>query len=109
MATLTVQSITRTGLNPTYAAASALGYQVANNGRVFLHVKNGSASAHTVTIESQVSTPPPGTSVSDVAVSVPAGAERMIGPFPPNAFNDADKYMQITYSAVTSLTVAAIS
>lgn len=108
MATLTVQTIARTGLETTYAAAAAGGDQFANDGKEFLHVKNGSGGDITVTIESQVSSPPAGTAVTNQAVVVTAGEERMIGPFPKSAYNDASGYVQITYSGVTTLTIAAI-
>jgi hypothetical protein len=108
MATLTVQSITRSGLKPSYVVASGTGDQFSNAGKAFLHVKNADTVAHTVTVASQVAQPPPGTAAADIAVTVPAGEDRMIGPFPPNAFNDADKFVQATYDAVTGVTVAAI-
>lgn len=110
MAELTVQSITDSGLNPSYAAADAAGDSFESNGTsTFFHVKNGDASAHTVTVASQVTDPPAGTAADDLAVSVPAGEERMIGPFPRSAYHDANGLVQATYDAVTGMTVAAIS
>lgn len=106
MAVLTVQDISRTGLNPSYASAAAGGDSFDNDGRTFVHVKNGSAGSITVTVNSQ-------TACNygfdhDETVSVPAGGERLIGPFPKERFNDADGRVKLSYSAVTSLTVAAI-
>jgi hypothetical protein len=43
----------------------------------------------------------------DPIVIVPAGASRLIGPFPSDLAN-ANSCVDITYSGVTSLTVAAI-
>lgn len=108
MATLATQSASLTGLAPAYAAASGGGDKLAPSDRTFLHAKNASGGALTVTVVT------PGTSVgglgiADVSVSVPAAGERIIGPFPAQFFADpADGLASITYSGVTSLTVAAI-
>lgn len=111
MATLTVQSITESGLNATYSNAAAAGDTFANTpqGRTFLHVKNGDASSKTVTVtavDASEDFPGWGTmSKSNVSVAIPAGEDRFIGPFPIKAFGgDPD----ITYSAVTSVTVAVM-
>lgn len=44
---------------------------------------------------------------ADVAVAVPNGEERMVGPFDPTDFNGASG-VSVTYSGVSSVTVAAI-
>lgn len=110
MATLAIQPITRAGVAPTYAACTGGGDKFLPDADTFLHVKNGSGGALTVTIV----TPReafPGAAISDIAVSVPATNERMIGPFPAEQFADpADPngLANITYSGVTTLTIAAI-
>lgn len=43
-----------------------------------------------------------------MAVAVPDGEERIIGPFSKNRFDDVDGKVQVTYSAVTSVTVAVV-
>lgn len=106
MAVLTVQDVTAAGLTPSYVAASAGGDTFANNGRVMLHVKNGSASSITVTIVS-ARTCNFGYQ-HDIQVTVPASSEKMIGPFPPERFNNDSGMVQVNYSAVTSVTVAAL-
>lgn len=107
MAQLNVQGTGLTGLAPTYQAADAVGDSFANNGRTFIHVKNGGAASITVTVDSQQSCSQGFD--HDVAVAVPAGAERMIGPFNQARFNDANGNVLVFYSAVTSVTVAAIN
>lgn len=108
MAILTVQEIVRTGLNPTYSAAEAGGDKVPNaDNMAFVHVKNGDASAHTVTATS-TATASPGLAPSDLVVSVPASEERMIGPFPTSSFNNPQNQVDLTYDAVTNVTIAAI-
>lgn len=109
MAQLTVQNVTRSGLTPSYAAATGTGDSFSNNGATFLHVKNGHTAAQSVTVDSQYAPLPAGTAQADVVVSIPAGGERMIGPFPTRSFNDVDGLTQVTYSGVTALTVAAIN
>ena len=103
---LTIQSIVRTGLNPTYTSANADGHSVVNDGKkTFVHVKNGSASSINVTIQT------PNTvddlTVSDRVVAVPAGAERLIGPFPVETYSQSDGAVYVDFSAVTTVTCAA--
>lgn len=109
MAAITIQQMLPTGLEATYAAANAGGDTFANNGKTFLHVKNGDGSDKTVTLTSQVSDPPAGTAAANIAVTVTAGEERMIGPISQQGFNNSNGDVAVTYSAVTSVTVAAIS
>lgn len=104
MAVLSSQSIVRAGLSPAYASAAGGGDSFANTGKEFLHVKNDDASSKTVTIVTQSTVD--GLSVSDRTVTVPAGESRMIGPFQTAIYNDDNSRVNVTYSAVTSVTVA---
>jgi hypothetical protein len=113
MATLVRQKIVGSGLTPSYAACAGGGDVVDNaDGRTFLHVKNGSGGSITVTVTAQdtsAQTVTHGTlTVANIAVAIPAGQERMIGPFPKQAFNNASKQLALSYSGVTSLTIAAV-
>jgi len=115
MATLSVQTLSAAGTTVTYASCTGGGDVVANNGKMYLHVKNGSGGALTVTIAKTLSTPQniPGyglVTIADIAVSVGAGAEKFIGPIDPAAYNATagTGLISITYSGVTSLTIAAI-
>lgn len=113
MADLTIQDVIEAGLNATYDAAASGGDAVQNlQGEVILHVKNANVAARTVTIVAQgisKSVPDYGDMTKgNVVVNVPASEERFIGPFPKRAFNDANAKVQITYSAVTDLTIAAL-
>ena len=108
MAVLSIQTVTRAGIAPTYAAAAAGGDKFAPDIDTVLHVKNASAGALTVTVVTPRQTSY-GSDIADVAVSVPAAGERLIGPFPTEHFaGTADGLADITYSGVTSLTVAAL-
>ena len=106
MSTLTVQVVSLAGIAPSYAAAGAGGDEFVNSGHEFLHVKNGHTSPQTVTANSQKACSQGFD--HDVAVAVPNGAERMIGPFPKDRFDDPAGKVQITYSGVTALTVAVV-
>ena len=107
MATLAIQKIVRTGLNPTMAAATAGGDEFPNSGREFFRVANGSGGAITVTfVTPEVRDT---LAVADRTVSVPAGEFRYVGPFPRDIYNNVNGRVGVTYSGVTSLTVAALS
>lgn len=106
MALLTVQRTGLTGLAPAFAGAAVGGDTFINSGRVYLHVKNADTVDKTVTVNSQ--TPCSQGFDHDAVVVVPAAGERIIGPFAKSRFDDANGQVQITYSAVTSVTVAVV-
>lgn len=105
MALLTVASTARTGVAVALAAAAAGGDEFVNDGRTWLHVKNGGASPRTVTIVTPQTVL--NLAVADQVVSIPATDERLIGPFPAQTYNGTNGRASITYDAVTSLTVGA--
>lgn len=108
MATLTTQTIVAAGLDPTYAAAAGGGDKVMPGPGVFLHVMNGGGSPITVTLGTagnyygSVANP-------DVPITVDASGEKMI-PVPATPFGDPSDggLAPISYSGVTSVTVAAL-
>lgn len=111
MATLSVQTFGTAGAVPSYSAAAGGGDQFPNttgpqSGDVLLHVKNGGAGSITVTITSQTTCNQGST--HNLAVAVTNGSEKLIGPFDRTRFNDASGNVQVSYSGVTSVTVAAL-
>jgi hypothetical protein len=107
MAALSTQAINRSGHTPTYASAAGGGDTFTPGERVFVHVKNGDASPHSVTLVTQDSVD--GLALADVTVAVAAGSEEMIGPLPARHFADPDTGLgSITYTAVTSVTIAVL-
>ena len=109
MALLATQTVDIDGHAPTYGAASGGGDEFVPGEDVFLHVKNGSGASITVTVVTPKQAHE-GIETADVAVAVPAAGERFIGPFPANIFgNPADGRADITYSGVTSLTIACFA
>lgn len=108
MAVLSITSAKVTGVKPTYVAATATGDEVPGVERAALLVKNGGTAAITVSVlvpgKTQFEQDQP-----DVPVSIPAGEERLIGPMARGLVNPDTNTVQFTYSAVTSVTIAAIA
>lgn len=103
MADLAVQDISLSGADVTFGAADAGGDSFRTSGNEYLHVKNGGGSSMTVTVDSTRQCDQGFD--HDGQATVPAGEERLLGPFPASRFglNPA-----ITYSGVTSVTVAVV-
>jgi hypothetical protein len=106
--TVAVQTITRAGLTPTYATSLSTGdnFYVANDGEMFLHVTKGGAGNCTVTVV-PTQTVLGLTLASLTVVVVATTGNKLIGPFPPGTFNDAQGRLLFTISDATGLSVAA--
>ena len=90
------------------ATSGGTGDDWVNTEAEFLYIINGSGGNITVTkdIESTVD----GQAVTDRTAVVDAGTTEMIGPFPTAVYNDSSTgRANVTYSGITSLTVAIIS
>lgn len=107
MATLTYQRTKITGQVVTFAAASGGGDLVPVNPDGFLLVRNNDATSKTVTIATPGNTRH-GQADPDVPVAIAAGAMAMIGPFDATLRDPNDGLVHISYSATTSVTVAAV-
>jgi len=111
MAALATTDITLAGVAPTLASAAAGGDDFFNGDdqRTYFMITNGGGAAITVTFDAvptAVNVPGFGSvAVSDTAVSIANGATRVIGPFPPQRFNNASGRVAVTYSGVTTVTV----
>lgn len=110
MATLATQLVTRAGTAPTYAAATVSGDRFTPGPSTWLHVKNTNGSSMVVTVVTP-RTDALGNAVADNTVTVPATTgERVIGPFPAEFYGSTtDGLADITYSAVTGVTIGAFS
>ena len=110
MAVLATQLVTRAGVAPTYAAAAGGGDRFTPGPATWLHVKNASGGAITVTVVTPRNDAW-GNTIADNTISVPATTgERVIGPFPAEAYGSVtDGLADITYSGVTSLTIGCFS
>lgn len=107
MAVLGTQPIGRPGGPASYAAVSAGGDKFSPGDHTFVHVKNGSAAAVTVTIVTPVVES--GFAVADLSLAVAAGGDAFIGPLPAWLFRDTDGYGSISYSAAASVTAAVLT
>lgn len=105
MATLTPQVISPDGDAITPVAAAGGGDSVNIDAHGFLLVTNGGGSPVTVTMV--VPGSEYGVARADIATSVPAGATRYFGPLVAD-LADTDGLIDITYSGVTSVTVAHV-
>ncbi len=105
--TLTALTISRAGVAPVFAAATAEGDRVRPSSRMVLIVHNAGASP--VTVEPQPTfVNVIGLASLPIAVSVPAGATRMIGPWPRDFYAAADGLMSVTYSSAADVTICAL-
>jgi hypothetical protein len=90
--------------------ADALGSYIVNNGNVIIQVKNGSGDSINVTIASVADSD--GRSRATDITAVAASKTATFGPFRPDLFNQTGAadlgHVFIDYSAVTTITVAAI-
>lgn len=113
MAELTLQEIVAVGVEPSYAAVNSEDTVKVNSAqRNFLHVKNGSGGSINVTVTAVKTTARVQgvgvVDIDDLVVAVPAGEERIIGPFT-EAYMDSDGEVTIGYSGTSSVTAGAFS
>lgn len=114
MAALTLQNVSPSGLNPTFAAVNASDtVKISTGQRAFLHVKNNHATVATnVTITARTTSATVSgvgsVTIENQVVAVPAQSERIIGPFT-EAFIDTDGNVTIGYSSTTTVTAAALN
>lgn len=106
MTLLIAQPAAATGTDATYTAAAAGGDTIAPAAGLVLHVKNGDAAAKTVTLVR------PGTQYGqanpDIAVVIAASPGNQFIRVPPEFADPATGLVNVTYSAVTSVTVALL-
>lgn len=109
MATLTpIQRVNHVGASIEASGVSAAvgGDAFPNDGDVLIYLRNASGSSITVTAVTQIA--PTGLAVNDTTITVPSLGVVVAGPFPPEIYNDASGLVQLTYSSVTSFSLAAI-
>ena len=107
MATIIAQKVSNKPLGQTLTMRAAAANDRALPGTgVYLLVRNGSASAITVTLD-VTNLAFNGTAIADTVVSVPATSDKLI-PLLPNYGSAADGLVGIAYSATATVTVAVI-
>lgn len=115
MAALTPSVVARLGgadISAGMAAASAGGDTMPAGPNNYLHIKNAGGAAITVTVTPPAGSGPLGTSISALPLTPQVAAttgDMLYGPFPVTPFGDSNGNVNITYSAVTSVTVKALT
>jgi hypothetical protein len=108
MALIQTQPITQAGIQPALQACSAGGDTFQPTADTFLYAKNGDSVQHTVTVHTTATSF--GQPISNIAVPVPAGAEMLFGPYDPGEVAQAATgQAQLSYDAVTGMSIAALS
>ena len=107
MALLTATTASLLGTTVTYAAASAGGDTMAFSANTELRIKNASGGSITATLAVPGNTEF-GQAQPAVAIAVAAGAEKAIA-LRPGLVNNGTGVISVTYSAVTSVTVALVT
>lgn len=106
MAVLTVVSNTGNVFRSTLlVAAAGGGDSFPNTGVERFRVRNSDSSSKTVTIVAQNPAGCPAGTAHNIVQSVAVGDEMVIRNLDPARFNDANGRVNVTYSAVTSVTV----
>jgi hypothetical protein len=103
---LLVQVATKEGLAVVYSPASSEGNKFTNNGDTEARIKNNSANAIDVTLKSQK--PCSRGFNHDETITVSANSERSIGNIEPAWFNNNQGQVEMTFSAVTDISVAVV-
>ncbi len=109
MADITAQTAARSANELTMASAAAGGDTFTNTGIELLLIINGSGSPITLTVTTpQTVDSEADLAVADLAIVIPAGEQHLIGPFPKAHYNNSSDQVSLSYSAVTSVTLAVI-
>src|SRR5579871_3542212 len=106
-ATLTVSTIGRTGQDLTSIAVAAdagKSDKFLNTGSQFFYCNNAGGSPITLTLTYGTGGTIDGQTLPNRTITVTNGHSVLVGPFPTNLYNDANGYMNVSYSAVTSVT-----
>ena len=107
MATIAPQTVAASGTAVTTVAATGTGDTISNASGAEFVVTNGSGASITVTFAGAVPCSQGVTHAQLEQVTVAAGATEYI-PVPSAAVNPSSGNASVTYSAVTSVTVAAV-
>ncbi len=106
MAQLSTQRPVLAGLAPAFVAASSGGDEFIPENHQAVYLKNGSGAPTTVTFITPITVE--GQGVDDLAVSVPAGADRLVL-VSPTLMKNSSGLANITYSAAAGLSLAVIA
>jgi hypothetical protein len=110
VATLATVVINRAGVALTTAAATGGGDAMACGSGMFLYINNGGGGSITVTLAVPAAiVATPNLAITSPVITVANGTNKMIGPIVAQFFQDPTTGLcTITYSGVTTVTVAAV-
>lgn len=108
MATLGYQQAKPNGVALNFVAAAELGDKIPAKPHASVLVRNASGGSINVTV-AVPGNDAYGTARPDFVVAVAAGATKAIGPFTSDLEDPSDGLVALTYSAVTSVTIAAVA
>ena len=104
MTALTPTPVSRAGATPVVITPAAGGDTFPAGATTYLRLIT-SGTAITVTITPPAGGGPLGTTVAPFTFTTPATGVREIGPFPQSPFGDQNGNINMTYSAITGLTL----
>jgi len=101
------QLLSDAGLAPpvTQVPTAVDTYTFPNDGRTFLYIEHGAGASNLTVVT-------PGTvrgkAIADTVVALAIAGRSLVGPFPPDLYNDASGLVSITFSEVTGAAVAVV-
>lgn len=106
-----VSKIVRTGFTPVAATVAdhSNGMQFVNNGATWLEVVSTDGGSQTVgfILGTGASALVDGLTLPEKTITIPAGATRLIGPFPPQLYNQSGSLVFVDPSVSTTLALRA--
>jgi len=106
MATLTPVAPAREANPLAGQAAAAGGDDFLNDGEKLLVIENDDVDSMDLTITTTKTVD--GEAVADKVITIGAGERHLVGPFPPQVYNDGDGKVALAYTDETGVTVAVI-
>lgn len=110
-----VAAVTNPSINGTWvitsmnSGAKTLVYTDTVSGTIASGADTGTLTGGPATVTIPIPVTVDTEAVASRTLSVAAGVEKIIGPFPPGTYNDTSGYVNMTYSGVNSLTVAVLA
>lgn len=106
---LTVQDISRDGLDMTTELADELnGNSFTNDGDIYLYLYEVSEGDNPLVVTVHEQHPCSYGYDHDITLAMVATDVRLLGPFPRGRFNDGNGKVQVSYSSVGDLQIAAV-